>query len=326
MGCSMGLSADQVSQLKSQGLSNGDIIIAYAVAAKACVPVKDVVAAFLCDKNWDTVFCKYNVTLGDLSKCTLMTNSDVESFNRTFIAQYYGICETDTAALREKGVSWGEISLMANASVRTTQPIGSIAQLRSQGMSWTDIATKFQVCLADLIRPVQMRTASARAICGSGPMVCPVAMYDCRGNILLSYDMATNLYSRGFDWMDVAIAANVSKNSGIPIENPLERVRQGALWDRLLIRYGVAPALAYNVCDYPFPRTSVYSKSVQQLRWNRIEAYQGPASSLTMGPSVGNPCGTAAPCPAPCPVVCPSEPAPCEPCPPTESTTCPPSD
>lgn len=328
MGCSMGLTQDQIAQFKSQGLSNGDIIIAHAVATKACVPVKDVIAAWLCDKNWNTVFSKYNVSLGDLKTCTLMSNPDVEAFNKAFLAQYYGICEADLNALREKGLPWGDVYLIANASVRTSQPVATIAALRSQGVSWSDIATRHQMCLADLIRPVQMRSASARAICGSGPMTCPVAMYGLCGNILLTYDMATNLYSRGHDWLDVAIAANVSKHSGVPIENSLDRIRQGALWDNLLVRYGVAPGLAYNVCDYPFPRTSIYSRSIQQMRWNKIEAFQGPSSSLTMGPGIGMPCGAPqAPCPAPCPTVCPT-PAPCPPpCPPTGSgPECPPAE
>jgi hypothetical protein len=154
----MGLTQDQIDRYKAQGLCYGDIVIAYAVATKACVPVADVIAAFMCNKDWNAVFAKYNVCVGDLSNCTLITNSDVESFNRAFLAQYFGLCEADLVTLRQKGFSWGDIALMANTSVRTTQPILQIAQFRSQGMSWTDIGSRYNVCLADLIRPVQMKT------------------------------------------------------------------------------------------------------------------------------------------------------------------------
>lgn len=320
--CSLGLTQDQINTLHSQDWTNHDIFNAYAVAFKANVAVADVISAYNCIKDWNAVFAKYCVTQADMNQLMIAasTATDVDAFNRTFVSQYYGICEADLNTLRQKGFSWGDIMLMANASVRSSQPISVIADLRCQNMSWNDIATKFNLCLADLTRPVAMKASSARAICGSGPMVCPVAMYDLRGNVLLSFDMATNLYSRGYDWMDVAIAANVSKYSGIPLENPLERVRQGALWDNLLIRYGVAPCLAYNICDYPFPRTSVYSRAIQQARWNRIEQYQGPASSLTTGPCGVGVCGGSSPCPQaqqPCPAPCPP------PCPPVSTPVCP---
>ena len=94
------------------------------------------------------------------------------------------------------------------------------------------------------------------------------------GNVLLSEDQANALYHMGNDWLDVAIAANVSKYSSIPITFLLSRIKSGATWRDIVTRIGLSPKLAFNVQCYPFGKCSIYSQSGQNRRLQMISDYQ----------------------------------------------------
>ncbi len=273
MAKSLGLSTQQVAQLRMQGMSYSDIAMAQAIAIKSGYPLDEVVAHYRTDKNWSDVAKRYNLSMSDISMVPMISTPEMEAFNRRFISQYYGIPESQLVQLRQQGFSWEEINLIANASVRTGQSVTTIASLRSQGMSWQDIANRYNVALSDLTSPA-MRVVAARPIpVGAGPVVAAV-MYDSKGNVLLTLDQAQRLYKMGYDWLDVAIATNMYEATGIPVRQWLMWIRQGAFWPNLATRYGVPYEFAFDVTRYPFPRTSVYSAKVQERRLAMIQKYQ----------------------------------------------------
>ena len=107
---------------------------------------------------------------------------------------------------------------------------------------------------------------------------CKVVIFDMSGNPLLAEDQANTLYMMGNDWLDVAIATNMSKYSGIPITFFLSRIKSGASWANIVARIGVPPKLAFNVAGYPFTQHSIYSQSMQQRRMDMICKYQDTSS------------------------------------------------
>lgn len=202
---------------------------------------------------------------------------DLESdaFNRSFISQYYSIPESQLVELRDMGYSWDQISMMANAAALTNQPITQIAALRNQGMSWGQIADRYNVAYADLTRPVRMRTVTAmRPALGAGPMA-PMYIYDRAGNVLLTADEANRYCKMGYDWMDIAVATNISRDTGVPVNMILQEMRTGALtWDTITQRYSVSLDSALNIEGYPFDRCSSLSPGVQERRMKQIQRYQ----------------------------------------------------
>jgi len=111
-------------------------------------------------------------------------------------------------------------------------------------------------------------------VCPHSEIKCPSVIYDMNGNVLLTEADVKTLYLMGNDWLDVAIAANVSKYSSIPITYLLSRIKSGALWSNIVARIGVPPKLAFNVACYPFGQCSIYSQSMQATRLKMVSDFQ----------------------------------------------------
>ncbi len=149
-------------------------------------------------------------------------------------------------------------------------------------------------------------------VCGTGPSsLCgtgPCQVCDWSGNVLLNYAQVMNLYANGNDWLDVAIAANVAREAGYPIREVLTQLKSLGTWQQTLLLFGVSEATAYNVADYPFPRTSIYTVGVDAQHQNAICKYQKPGTwpvcqrSAPVCPGgVGSPVTVVpVPCPDPC--------------------------
>ena len=281
---SIGLTRQQVQDLRSQGFTYADIAMAQAIAKKACKDICDVLASWKECKNWPDTAKKYGLSVSDLMRFPMIGSPDTETFNLTFISEYFGFAKSDIAQLRKDGFAWDEIYLIANASVRTGQPITQIASLRSKGMSWSDIAAKYNMALSDMICPAPAKrvvTSSGAGPtcpppCPAGPITCPTVMYTSTGSILLTTEMVCCLYAEGNDWLDVAIASNMTKVTGIPIRWFLQQVRNGRQWLDLIYKFNVDALTAFNVTDYPFDRRSVYSADTDRARLAMVERFQRP--------------------------------------------------
>lgn len=162
--------------------------------------------------------------------------------------------------------------------------------------------------------------ATCPSVCGSGPAsTCgtgPCVACDWSGNVMLTSAQAERLYNDGNDWLDVAIAVNVARETGYPLREVLTQLRSQGTWQQTLLLFGVSAEDAYNVADYPFVRTSIYTVGVDAQHQNAICKYQKPGTWPTC--RLGNPpcpggVGTPVtvvpvPCPDPCGTgpICPS--------------------
>jgi len=203
--------------------------------------------------------------------CPTVSKDEENLFNQAFLAMYYCIPNTMLSKLRDAGWNWQSIYLLANVAARTSQPIETIAMMRSNGMSWNDIACKFNVPAGDFVCPVVATTATSRV--GAGPSY-PQAMYDWSGNMLLDAQMVHRLYCAGYDWLDVAIAANFARDTGYPIDWVLAQTRNGMVWDVMIRTNGLDRNRIYNVTSFPFERKSIYSQSMQDSNHRKIAQFQ----------------------------------------------------
>ncbi len=278
---SVGLTAQQVRDLRTQGFTYADIAMAQAIAKKACKDVCEVLTSWKECKNWPDTAAKYGLSMSDLMRFPMMGSPDTETFNLTFISEYFGFAKSDIAQLRKDGFGWDEIYLIANASVRTGQPITQIASLRSKGTSWADIAAKYNMSMSDIVCPAPARRVMTTGAgptcpppCPANPICCPINVYTSTGSILLTSDIVNCLYAEGYDWLDVAIAANMSKVTAIPIRWFLQQVTNGRLWKDLIYEFNVDAMTAFNVCDYPYERRSMYSADMDRGRQAAIQRWQ----------------------------------------------------
>ncbi len=305
-----------LQQLEGKGWTDADFAAACTIALKSNASMQDVIAEYDSSKNWSQVARKFNVSATEVIKVREMAENDPDTLNQMFVAQCYGVSESSVAKLRQDNVNWGEICVIANASRRTGQSVEQIASLRADGLSWEQIGAKYNVASSCFTEPVQSRMVAVRPLAGAGPMVAPCVIYDDACNPMLTYDQAMRLYRKGYDWLDVAVAVNISRAASYPIELILAQMRTGRAWRDVIVDFGLSPDVAFNVCDYPFPRISIYSRGVEQSNLRTIQRYQ---KAKPPRPSCGSPC---APCGEPCPQPCPDPSKPCpEPCGPTCPTT-----
>lgn len=275
-----GISCGQLSQYRAQGLTNSDIAIASAIARKSGQPLQQVISQYGLTKNWQAVSEYFQVNYQNLGLSQDLMNPDETAFNTAVISQQYSIPASDIQALQSQGNSWGEITMIANAASRTGLSVQQVATLRSQGKSWEQIATSSNLRPDSLLNPcpvIAPRVLSCAAACAAGPVctrpVSPV-MLDLNGNVLLTQEEAFRYYARGNDWINVAIAANISRATGYPIDQILTDLRSGTVWEAVALMYGVDCHVAFDVSCYPFPRVSVYSQSAEQKNLDRIAPYQ----------------------------------------------------
>lgn len=277
--CCLNLSKDMLSTLRSKGWSDPDIAMAAIIAMRSGVAIDQIVTEYTSCTNWRDVAKQHNVSVADMIKLRTMAGTDMEAFNKALMSQCFSIAECDLTQMRTNGFSWSDICMIANASVRTGQTPMVIAELRKQGTSWNDIACKFGVSPDDITSPVMMRTVAMTTVtpaAGAGPTM-PCYFKDYCGNIILDEDRAYRYYIRGYDWLDVAVAANIRRASGYPIDELLIQLNSGMTWREIAYKYGVCAAVAFNVCDWPFEKRTIYSQKANCSNMAKIAGYQTSA-------------------------------------------------
>jgi len=273
------ISTDDLAALRAQGLSNADIAIAGAIAKQAGQPIAVVTNQYKVTPSWETVSTYYKVDYGSLGLTPDLMNTNNEIFNAAFIAGQYGLPMSDIQALRSQGYTWGDINLIANASVRTGVSLQQVATMHTQGISWQDFAVQHNLPISAITEPCPTRVPrlSCCAASAAGP-VCtrpvPIVFYDRAGNPLLTEDEVNRYYARGNDWTTVAIAANIARETGYPMDQVMIDLRSGLTWEQVAVMYAVPPSRAFNLSTYPFPRKSIYSASTEAKNLKRIEYCQ----------------------------------------------------
>ncbi len=178
---------------------------------------------------------------------------DVEMFNTNFVTSSFGIDRASVTGLRQAGWSWGDIYLLANIASQTGQPILTIANWRSQGLSYDQIGARYNLTMANIVTPAVVQTSVAGFVgeYGYQPIYYKT---DPWGNPVLTRFDAERYSMMGYDWRDIAVAANISAETGVPVRDVLAWIDRGYTWPQVAREYGLKPSSVMDVSQYPFAR------------------------------------------------------------------------
>jgi len=182
-------------------------------------------------------------------------STEVETFNTNFVTTTFGVDSASVTGLRQAGWTWGDIYLLANIADLSGRPILEIANLRSQGQSWSDIASRYNLTTAQITSPavVETRVAGYTAEFGYQPIYYQT---DPWGNPVLTRYDAERLSRMGYDWQSIAIAANIAAKTGARVSDVLAWIDRGYTWPQVIREYGVNPKVVMDVSKYPFARVA----------------------------------------------------------------------
>jgi len=288
----------------------------------------------------------------------------------SYLMNSWGLTQKQICDLRNKGWCNSDIMTAAVIAKKSDTPLDTVVSEYEKIKTWERVAEKHGMKMDDVraaMSSTQMSGAgpsspssseittsgtmaisdagpcgkpSSTEVCFSGPCAPPQirVLYGKNCNILLHEDEVNRLYAAGFDWLDVAVAANIARETGLPIPLLLNRARNGRLWSTIALETAVPYSTAFNVTNYPFARACRYPRAWQEYNMRQIAKYQVPVpmqicsttrlsscppcppSSLGAGPGTNICVPSAGPpvCPPPSPPPCPP------PCPPTTAPSCPP--
>ncbi|MHB9037933.1 MAG: hypothetical protein ACYC64_14845 [Armatimonadota bacterium] len=147
--CTLGLTQQQICDLRSQGYSDRDIAMAGAIAKKACVSVDDVIAAFCQCKDWNSVVTKYNLGMADVQALAAQCTCPQPCPTGAGPCQCYVIYSKTGNVLLTRddarryywmGYDWMDVALATNIAMETGYPILTTLMDVRRGVTYEEIA------------------------------------------------------------------------------------------------------------------------------------------------------------------------------------------
>ncbi len=213
-----------------------------------------------------------------------MTSAEVEAFNTNLAVANFGVDRNSVMQLRAAGWSWGDIQLMANIAMQAKRPILEIAALRSQGMAYSDIATRCNLSLVAITSApaVMTRVAGYSTEYGYQPIYYKT---DPWGNPVLTRYDAERLSRLGYRWQDIAVATNIAAKTGASTQEVLSWTDRGYTWQQIAREYGLNPNSVMDVSRYPFAHEGM-GFAVTQPTMTTTTAPVGSGPTMTYPPSM----------------------------------------
>jgi uncharacterized protein (DUF433 family) len=185
---------------------------------------------------------------------TPVATMDVETYNTNYVVSTFCVDSASVTALRQSGWSWGDIYVMASIARNSGRSILEIANARSQGLPYDQVAACFNVSSTQILAPTPItRVAGTTQTYGYLPI------YYCTdpwGNPSLTRFDAERLTRLGYDWRDIAAACNITSRTGVPVRDVLAWTDRGYTWPQIARIYGVSMnSVTSDIERYPFPRT-----------------------------------------------------------------------
>ncbi len=169
----LNVSSKQISELRAQGLSDTDIAAACAISIKSAQPIVGIVAKFRECEDWQRIAGMHNLSTSDLASAPFSVIGDTESFNTEFFSRYYSIPKPEISKVRRKGCCWEDINICANAATCASRPLLEVVDLRSQGLSWSEIANRYGISADKLTSPINFKIVSVEPAIPAGAAAGP---------------------------------------------------------------------------------------------------------------------------------------------------------
>jgi hypothetical protein len=243
---------------------------AVAMAADSCTPSNTCPSATCPSKPCPSATCPSSTCPS--SPCAVCPSTTGTQSVDNCLMRTFGLTAQQLSDLRNQGYSNKDIAVAAAIAKKACVSINDVLTSYRECKDWNSAASKYNVRLADMVAMAD-KCLCPQQIIGAGPCAC-YAMYNKTGNVLLTQAEAFRYYAMGYDWMDVALAANIAMETGYPIGHTLMDIRRGVLYEEIALTQGVPYNRAFNFTCYPFQRQSKYSPSVQEKNMNKFARYQ----------------------------------------------------
>jgi len=148
-----GLSEAEVNSLQQMGYSADEIAMAASLAARANKPIADVLALRRQGLSWTQVAQRYNLQPEVVAMPFASVPSEEDAYFRNFLRDRFSMSAATYDRLRAMGWSPAEIQFAAHVAARSRQSPEYVLQLRQQGLSWTEIASRLGISVAALSTP-----------------------------------------------------------------------------------------------------------------------------------------------------------------------------
>lgn len=210
-----------------------------------------------------------------------------ENLQMALTQQQFGMSASDYTNLRMQGLSPAQINTVANIAKQCNQtPMQAANTYMMNGGDLNAVASACGISVATILTPapsvvaVVPTTPAVPGTVAAGPMPSvPTYSYYLlypNGTPVLTESQWLSYARRGYNWRDVAIAANISAQTGTSIDQLLREVRiQGMTWQQVAIEQGVSYDQVTDVSGWPWGTTA-----------------RNPLGSAPPPPSLSSPSGT----------------------------------
>lgn len=203
-----------------------------------------------------------------------------EPLMRDLAIQRFGLTATQINELRMRGLSYSTIELVANVASRCSRPLYDVvSQYMESGGSLDQIASTCNTTVASLLTPAPMMAVAGfqgevTSEVSSGVMMPLYYKQFPNGRPVISVQQWQLLNQQGNSWRDIAVAANVSAQTGESVEDLLRMTRvQGQTWTSIAVTRGLHPADIMDVSQWPFTQaTGPMTRSERQMERERYGA------------------------------------------------------
>lgn len=169
---------------------------------------------------------------------TVMTTS-TDPLVMATVTHHYGFDSAMVSSLQAKGYTAADFAPLGNLSMRTGKPKSELAALHDQGMSWSQIATRYNVSMSDMKMPMQMPMQMQMAMMMS-PEVDAYNSAFAMQYFGLSDSQIASLKAQGLTWGEIYMTANLAQRAGRPVTEIASLRQQGLTWNDIGGRYNIA--------------------------------------------------------------------------------------
>ncbi len=217
-----------------------------------------------------------------------------EMFQRQIAMQRFNLTNDQITSLRMQGLTYRQIHLVGNIAANCNQSPITVAQnYMNSGADLVAVANTCNTTVAQLLTPVPFT-----AVAGFQGTVTPGTPYVSNtapsyylmrpnGARVLTYSQWQRFRNSGYDWREVAMAANISQRTGVPVGDILLQTRlQGLTFRQIAMNYGIPWSDVDNMNMWPWERDG---QEVVVLVTPQGQYYYAPGSSVPATPGAADP-------------------------------------
>lgn len=196
------------------------------------------------------------VTAADFGRIAVLPED--EMFQRQMTTERFRLTQAEVMDLRMRGFDYAQIGAIANAAQRCGRPVSEVARALEQGQTWNQIAQACNVTVAQLLTPVPLVGVAGvqeEFVPGTTLVIPNHYLRRPNGAVVVTRDQWLRYRTAGYSWQEVAIAANISLQTGERVGDILRMTRvQGLTFRQIAMDRGLVWSDVQDVSLWPWER------------------------------------------------------------------------